>query len=121
MLRATSEIAVAIKVSSLEENFSDFASSRAFWRATSTSASTRIGTMTSPFMCANSGDLQERETLFKVEGGIDPFQRQAELHHREGDLGLDAHDDRGRAQQLDHLRDAAQRARGKGIHDVEQG
>src|SRR5579871_4688108 len=121
MLRATSEIAVAISVRSLAVNFSGFASSRAFWRASSTSASARICTTSSAAMVVDPELLQEGETLFEIKSRIDPLEGEAELDHGKGDFRLDAHDDGRGAKQLDHLRDPAQRAGGKRIHDVEHG
>src|ERR1051326_8006451 len=113
MLRATSEIAVAISVSSLPENRRDFASSRAFCRASNTSGSARICTTSSSPMGIDLRYLQDLEAFLEVEGGCGSLERQPELHHRESHLGLDAHDDGGGAQQFDHLGDAAQRAGGK--------
>src|SRR6266568_8319450 len=113
MLRATSEIAVAISVSSLPENRRDFASSRAFCRASNTSASARICTTSSSLMAIDPRHLQDLEAFLEVESCRGVLERQSELHHREGHLGLDAHDDGGGAQQFDHLGDAAQRAGGE--------
>src|SRR5258708_5243914 len=118
MLRATSEMAVAISVSSLPENRRDFASSPAFCPASNTSASAAIFTTSSSPMVVDPRRLQDLEAFLEVEGGGGSLERQSELHHREGHLRLDAHDDGGGAQQFDHLGDAAQRARGKRVHDI---
>src|SRR5215216_6757527 len=115
MLRATSEIAVASSVWSVLVSSSSPASSRARWRAVTTSASDSIG-MTDCGSAATvagllPGPLQEREPLFEVEGGQHVLEAHAQLHHRERDLGLDADDDRLGAAQARHPRDALQRAR----------
>ena len=49
------------------------------------------------------------------------LQRQSQLHHRQGDVRLDADDDRLGAAELGHVGDRAQRARGEGIQHVERG
>jgi len=61
-----------------------------------------------------------RRALLEVERRRDALERQAELHHRERDLGLDADDHCFGPAQPRHVRDVAQRADGEGIHDVER-
>src|SRR4051794_37260855 len=123
MLRATSEIAVASSVWSVELRSRSAASSRARWRAVTTSASDSIAIRFS----TSTGErllelgLQERQSLLEVQCGLDVLELHAQLHHREGDLGLDAHDHRLRAAQPRHVSDAAQRAGDEGVHDVERG
>src|SRR4051812_9408331 len=123
MLRATSEIAVASSVWSVELRSSSPASSRARWRAVTTSASDSIAIRLS----ASTGErllelgLEQRKPLFEVEGGLDVLELHPELHHRECDLGLDAHDHRLRPPQARHVRDATQGARHERVHDVERG
>src|SRR5689334_13143253 len=123
MLRATSEIAVASSVWSVELSSSSFASSRARWRAVTTSASDSIAIRLS----ASTGErllelvLEQRQPLLEIEGGLDVLELHPELHHREGHLGLDPDDHRLRAAQPGHVRDPAQGARDEGVHDVERG
>src|ERR671927_1557126 len=122
MLRATSEIAVASSVWSVELNCSEAASSRARWRAVTTSASDSIGIRVSWSSATRARllpGLQQREALLEVQGGLDVLEAHAELDHRERDLRLDAHDHGLGAAEAGHLRDAAQRARHEGVHDVE--
>src|SRR5215217_1063258 len=123
MLRATSEIAVASSVWSVLVSSSRAASSRARWRAVTTSLSDSIairsstsgGTVARPLL-----GLQQRETLLEVQGRLDVLEVHAELDHREGDLGLDPDDHRLGAAQAGHHRDPAQRAGDEGVHDVER-
>src|SRR5919199_2963431 len=111
MLRATSEIAVASSVWSVEESASEAASSRARWRAVTTSASDSIGIRLSWSSATRAGllpGLQQREALLEVQGGLDVLEAHAELDHRERDLGLDADDHRLGAAQARHLGDPPQ-------------
>src|SRR5437879_3903615 len=103
MFRAISEMAAAITVWSPLENPASAASSRPFCRALTTSTSDVIGTSSSsatgyPSLHAVEAlaalPIQKREPLLEVERGRDALERQAELHHRERDLGLDADDHR---------------------------
>src|SRR2546422_592500 len=116
MLRATSEMAAAMTVWSPVENPAPAASSRPCWRACTTSTSDAISTLSwSATLDASTfallvepplGVLVEKgEALFQVEGRRDALEGQPELHHREGDLGLDAHDHRFRAPEPRHVRD----------------
>src|SRR5947207_1517233 len=128
MLRAISEMAAAMTVWSPLENPASAASSRPFCRALTTSTSDVIGTSSSSATGAPSLfvealpalPIQKGEPLFEVERGRDALERQAELHHREGDLGLDADDHRFGPAQPRHVRDVPQRADGEGVHDVER-
>src|SRR5918996_5647232 len=113
MLRATSEIAVARSVWSVLVSSSSDAISRARCRAMTTSASDSIG-ITDPGSSATvagllPGPRQQREPLLEVERGEHVLEGHAELHHREGDLRLDADDDGLRASEPRHPRDALQR------------
>src|SRR4051794_36354047 len=123
MLRATSEIAVASRVWSVELSSSSLASSRARWRAVTTSASDSMAIRLS----ASTGErllelgLQQRQPLFEVQGGLDVLELHPELDHGEGHLGLDADDHRLGAAQPRHVRDPAQGARDERVHDVERG
>src|SRR4051812_15772058 len=93
MLRATSEIAVAISVRSVLEKPSWDDRRRPSWRAVTMSASEEIGTWTSSAATAalHRDPVEEGQALLEIEGGVHPFQVQAELDHRESHLGLDAH------------------------------
>src|SRR6058998_2841557 len=122
MLRAISEMAAAMTVWSPLENPASAASSRPFCRALTTSTSAVIGTSSSSATGVTPLDalaalpglpIQEGEPLLEVERGRDPLERQAELHHRESDLGLDADDHRLSAAQPSHVRDVAQREIGR--------
>src|SRR5215203_1001744 len=123
MLRATSEIAVASSVWSVELSSRSAASSRARWRAVTTSASDSIAMRlsTSTVERLLQLGLQQREPLFEVQGGLDVLELHPELDHREGDLGLDADDHRLGPAQAGHVRDPAQGARDERVHDVERG
>ena len=63
--------------------------------------------------------VQEQETLLQVERRRDPVELQPELHHGEGDVGLDPHHHRAGAPQLGRVGDAADGAGREGIEDVE--
>src|SRR5437588_12829222 len=122
MLRATSEIAVAISVSSVAENGSWAASVRPWARAVTTSASELIGTRTSAGTVAGllGPPAEQGEPLLQVQRGVHALEVEAELDHRERHLGLDPDDHRLRPAQPGQVGDAAQRARGEGIHHVER-
>src|SRR4029079_6026897 len=122
MLRATSEIAVASRVWSVLVRSSFAASSRARWRAGTTSLSDSMAIRSS-----GSGGtvgrsllrLEQREALLEVQCGLHVLEVHAELHHRERDLGLDADDHRLGAAQPRHHRDPAQGPGYEGVHDVQ--
>src|SRR3954447_2579512 len=124
MLRATSEIAVANRVWSVLVSSRPAASSRARWRAVTTSESDSIAIRSSAGSGATVGRpllvLEQRQPLLEVQRRLDVLEVHAELDHREGDLGLDAHDHRLGPAQARHHRDAAQRARDEGVHDVQR-
>src|SRR5262245_63597602 len=125
MLRASSEMAVAIIVRLLSEKPRRWARARPRWRAATMSRSERIGTRDSSFTgtCLSTAThsseekdsrrrslakscrltvaaalgflpIQVGQTLLQVERRRDPFEGQAQLHHREGNFGLNADDDR---------------------------
>src|SRR5215213_2330089 len=125
MLRATSEIAVASSVWSVLVSSRSTASSRARWRAVTTSASDSMAIRSS---AASGGTvagsllaLEQGEALFQVQRRLDVLELHAQLDHGEGHLGLDADDHGLGAAQAGHHRDAAQGARDEGVHDVERG
>src|SRR3954447_2238422 len=123
MVRATSEIAVASSVWSVELSSSSPASSRARWRAVTTSASDSMAIRLSASTVERLLQLvlQERQAFLEVECRLHVLELHAELDHRERDLGLDAHDHGLGAAQARHVRDPAQRARDERVHDVERG
>src|SRR5215210_2771335 len=112
MVRATSEIAVASSVWSVELISSSPASSRARWRAVTTSASDSIAIRVSASTVERLLELapQQRQPLLEVQRRLDILELHTELDHREGDLGLDAHDHRLGPAQARHVSDPAQRA-----------
>src|SRR5215208_6412062 len=124
MLRATSEIAVASSVWSVLVSSRPTASSRARWRAVTTSASDSIAMRSS---AASGGTvarsllaLEQGEALLQVQRRLDVLEVHAQLDHGEGDLGLDADDHGLGAAQAGHHRDAAQRSRDERVHYVER-
>src|SRR3954462_905077 len=113
MLRATSEIAVASRVRSVGSKPIAVASSRASRRAATTSSSDRIAIRRSSdtvFVLLEMV-LQERQAFLEVQRGVDVLEVQAELHHRERHLGLDADDHRLGPAQPRHAGDPAHRPR----------
>src|SRR3954451_16203474 len=113
MLRATSEMAVASRVWSVELSSSSAASSRARWRAVTTSASDSIAIRFSASTVERLLELclEQREPLFEVQGGLDVLELHPELDHREGVLGLDPDDHGLRPAQARHVSDPPQRPR----------
>src|SRR5256885_10267959 len=107
MLRASSEIAVAITARSVVGKPHWDASSRPFWRAETMSASESMGTRTSSAMSANLMvvalrlAVKVREALFQVQRGRHALEREPELDHRQGHLPLDPHADALHATQPD--------------------
>src|SRR5439155_1045002 len=126
MLRASSEIAVAIRTRLLFGKPSSEARARPRCRAVRISTSepmgTRVSSPTRPLSTFVPLDLliQEREPLLQVERRCHPLQREPQLHHREGDLGLEADDHGLCPAQADHVGDVAQHTGGEGIHHVER-
>src|SRR5919197_4403413 len=115
MFRASSEIAVAIRAWSLRPKPSSAASARPLRRASTTSTSVTMGTLSSSdtSMSVQQSVADEVEPVVQVERGAHSLEEEAELDHREGDRGLDAHDDRLGPLQPDGARDVLQRARGE--------
>src|SRR3979409_1931553 len=110
MLRASSEMAVAIRVASPGEKLSATARERPFWRATTMSWSEQMETWISSSMCRRCSrpglefPAQIIHPLFEIERSLYRRQTQPQLHHREGDFGLDADDHGLRSTELDHVR-----------------
>src|SRR2546425_6741791 len=123
MLRATSEMAVAISVCSVLPNPLAAASSRPFWRATTMSVSHSTGTRTSSGMVAAplAPCAQELEAFLQIQRGGHALEREAELHHGKCHLGLDPHHHRLGAAQPGGVGDAEQRAGGERVEHVERG
>src|SRR2546425_1555883 len=124
ILRATSDIAVAITVGRLPFSPISLAISRPASRAFTTSASELMSTLTSSASLTrlNSSrlEIQLCKTLFEIQCGRNPFQCEAKLYHRECNFGLDADDHGLRPPQSDHVGESAQSLRSKGVHDVER-
>src|SRR6266702_1035803 len=121
MLRATSEMAVATSVCSVIERPLAAASSRPFWRAVTMSPSCSMATLVSPAMAPvpRGAFIHQQETLLQVERRRDPVELQPELHHGEGDLGLDPHHHGTGAPKLGRVGDAADGAGRERVEDVE--
>src|SRR6266511_6022398 len=106
MLRATSEMAAAIMVRSLPSKPSLVAAARPCWRALTMSAAELIDIRSSLGMRAGpyGMSVQISQPLLQIQGCSDPFQGQPQLHHREGDIRLDADNDGLRPAQFEHVR-----------------
>src|SRR6266481_7846866 len=113
MLRAISEMAAAITVWSPLENPASAARSRPRCRAVTTSTSAAIGisvslaTFDAP-RAALDAELrlvvEEQQSFLEVQRGGHALEREAELHHGEGHLGLNPDDHGLRAAQPRHVR-----------------
>src|SRR3954465_14967945 len=112
MLRATSEMAVASRVWSVELSSSAPASSLARWRAVTTSASDSMAIRLSASIVEPLLELvlQQRQPLLEVARGLHVLELQPGPDHRERRLGLDPDDHGLRAAQARDVRDAAERA-----------
>src|SRR3954451_15593636 len=112
MLRPISEIAVAISVASVREKPSRPASARPSPRATTMSASTAIGTVTSSAIAAVPPRVavEQGQRLLQVERRLQRLEVEAELLHGHRDVGLDADDDGHGAAQARGSRDGPERA-----------
>src|SRR5262245_1960030 len=125
MLRASSEMAVAMTARSVVGNPQWDASSRPFWRAATMSASqsmgTRISSAMSAYLLAGSPALavEVRQAFFQIQRGRDALEREPELDHREGHLRLNAHDDGLGPAEPDHVGDVAEGPRCERVDDVE--
>src|SRR5258705_189999 len=106
---AISQIAAAITVWSPALKPTSSASSRPRCRALTTSTSDAMAMASSSDMIAARLDLtvEEHESFLKVQRGRHTFQREAELHHGESDLRLNADDHRFGAAQPRHVREIA--------------
>src|SRR5919204_894033 len=122
MLRATSEIAVATSVASVREKPSFAASARPSARAFTMSASASMAMRASSPILVHSlhTAFENRNALFEVERSVEGLEVELELHHRDGDVRLDAHDHRLGAAQLRRQRDRLERPCDKGIDHVQR-
>src|SRR6266446_3499030 len=113
MLRAISEMAAAMTVCSPLENPATAANARPCCLASTTSTSAAIDRRSSSPTGARllgfaveralfGAAVQEGEALFEVQDRRDALQGEAELHHRERHVGLNAHDDRLGTAQAGH-------------------
>src|SRR3954471_18562069 len=121
MLRPISDIAVAIRVASVREKPSRPASARPSPRATTMSASTAIGTVTSSAIAAVPPRVavEQGQRLLQVERRLQRLEVEAELDHGHRDVRLDADDDGHGAAQARGSRDVPQRASHERVDDVE--
>src|ERR1700756_4060748 len=122
MFRATSEIAVAIKVRSLPTNPAFAANSRpscgavtmSAWRWTATHISTAK-------VAALRGCVaQNLKALLQIQRGGHALEGQPKLDQGDRHLRLDAHDHRPGATQTRRGGNSAERARREGIHHVQR-
>src|SRR5258706_1479535 len=111
MLRAASEMAVAIKACSLLEKPISTASARPCWRAVTISASalirTTVSTLRMPVLNLRLL-IQIDQTFFEVKGSCFILQCHAKLNHGKGNLGLNPHNNSLCAAQFQHLHHGAQ-------------
>src|SRR3954470_3164520 len=94
MLRATSEIAAAISVTSAPLKPISSARARPRWRAVTISVAELISVCVSVSIYRRALGLhvQVEKALLEIQRCPHPFQRQAQLHHRERDVRLNSHD-----------------------------
>src|SRR5690625_4861179 len=108
MFRASSEMAVAIIVTSVSEKPRSWASWCPACRAvTMSSRCATSTTMSSDTVASDRLPLcelavQQRKPLLQIQGGVHVVEREAQLDHRTGNLGLDTDDHRLRAAQPGH-------------------
>src|SRR6185436_18539659 len=121
MLRATSEMAVAIMVSSLPEKPNCSAKARPCCRALTISASDLMGIRRSADATGATLGLfvEVDEAFFQVQGCGHPLKRQSKLHHGKGHVRRNADDDGFSAAQFKHVSDRAQHAHGVRVHHIQ--
>src|SRR5260221_8964891 len=128
MLRASSEMAVAIKCWSVGLKPIAAASDRPAWRALTMSASVLMTTATT-FSGRSPGKGSAAKTAPRVEQvqpgievqcGCHTVQLEAEPRHCEGDLGADPDDHRFGAPEPDRRGQLAQDLGGEGVDDVQE-
>src|SRR5574337_1976102 len=117
MLRATSEIAVAIMVPSVNEKPSSRASWCPAWRAATmsegpaTSTAMSLRTVTPDRLTPCKLMVQQRKPFLQIQGGVHIVELEAQLDHGKGHLGLYTDDHGFRTAQPRHVRDRPQRPR----------
>src|SRR5215203_766824 len=123
MLRATSEMAVAIRVGSGRGKPSRSAMARPSDRAATRSASELMETRTSSsILCVPPGQaIEQRYRRIQVECNAERLQVQMELHDRDRHIRLDADDDGLGAAQLRREDDASHGSGHEGVDDLERG
>src|SRR5580704_11311681 len=127
MLRASSEMDVAMSVASPVEKPSSMARARPFWRAVTMSWSELMATRISPALTVRLSVRvleflsQVSQTFLQVQRRRNAFQCQPQLHHGKSHFRLNSHDNRLRAAQPNHVRDLPQRPGCKRVHDVHRG
>src|SRR6476469_3784671 len=94
ILRAISEIAVAIMVRSDPPKPISIARARPFWRAVTISTAELISTWISPSIFFSLlGDLiQVRQPLLQIQRGTNPLQGQSQLYHGKSHVRLNPND-----------------------------
>src|SRR5688572_10597605 len=104
MLRATSEIAAAISVTSAPLKPSSSASARPRCRAVTMSVAEFISVWDSVSMHRRSLGFQIEigEAFLEIQRRPHPFQRQTQLHHRERHVRLYSHNHGFGPSQLEH-------------------
>src|SRR5580704_14217 len=127
MLRASSEMDVAMSVASPVENPSSMARARPFWRAVTISWSEWMATRISPALtvCLSVRVLeflsQVSQTFLQVQRRGDAFQCQPQLNHCKRHFRLNPNYNRFRSAQPDHVGDLPKRPRCKRVHDIHCG
>src|SRR3954465_1600348 len=111
MLRATSEMAAAISVTSAPLKPSSSASVRPRWRAVTMSTAEWISVWSSASIDGRPlhFSLEVGQALFEIQRGTHALGVEAQLDHREGDIRLDPDDDGFGPPQFQHVRDRPQR------------
>src|SRR5919202_5076914 len=120
MLRAISEIAVAMSVASVREKPSFVARARPSARAGTMSESEVMGTrISSPIPgVPPRPSVEHRERLVEIEHRVERLEVQVELHHRDRDVGLDPDDHGLRPAEPGGDGDRPKRACDEGVDDV---
>src|SRR5689334_23295919 len=111
MLRAISEIAVAILVRSEPPKPSSVANERPVCRANTMSAAELIETCVSRSICVTCSifkysllqSVQMRQALFHIRRGLHALQIQTQLHHHTGNIGVDTDYDRFCSALFEHV------------------
>src|SRR5438045_8807448 len=122
MLRASSDMAVAISVASPLEKPSSVARARPLCRAATISWSELMPTRISPALTVSLSVYvleflnQVCQTFLQIQCRRHVFQAQPQLHHRKGYFRLNPHNHPFRSPPLDHVRNLPHRPRGDLAH-----